>query len=452
MRFDELSLHPKLLNALSHLAFEAPTEIQQLAIPHILASRDLAASSRTGSGKTLAFLLPMVQRLLTSRVLGKRGPRALILAPTRELAKQVHAQLRLLIAGTNYKATLVLGGENFNDQTRALQRHPQILIGTPGRIANHLQERSLFLDGLEMLILDEADRMLDLGFANELKQIHDAANHRLRQTLMFSATLGHTDFEALSTVLLKTPQRVTVGQEFARHDDITLNFILADHLDHKEALLEALLKQTTYQQAIIFTATRADTERLATLFNSKGFRAVALSSDLKQSARNTIMDGFMRGHHSLLFTTDIASRGLDLLNVSLVINFDMPKVAAEFVHRIGRTGRAGAKGTAVSLVSLKDWPSYLAVQQLLQLDDSFTALPGLEAKFNGQVPAPRKPRRAQHPLLHKESAAGNTRPVRDRRAGRVAAADRQRPDKQASTEQLEREGFAPLRRQKPNPN
>ena len=328
MRFDELSLHPKLLNALSHLAFEAPTEIQQLAIPHILASRDLAASSRTGSGKTLAFLLPMVQRLLTSRVLGKRGPRALILAPTRELAKQVHAQLRLLIAGTNYKATLVLGGENFNDQTRALQRHPQILIGTPGRIANHLQERSLFLDGLEMLILDEADRMLDLGFANELKQIHDAANHRLRQTLMFSATLGHTDFEALSTVLLKTPQRVTVGQEFARHDDITLNFILADHLDHKEALLEALLKQTTYQQAIIFTATRADTERLATLFNSKGFRAVALSSDLKQSARNTIMDGFMRGHHSLLFTTDIASRGLDLLNVSLVINFAMPKVAA----------------------------------------------------------------------------------------------------------------------------
>ncbi len=446
MRFDEFSLHPKLLGALSHLAFDEPTEIQKLSIPLILASKDVAASSKTGSGKTLAFLLPMVQRLLTSRVLGKRGPRALILAPTRELAKQVHAQLRLLIAATSYKSALILGGENFNDQAKALQRHPHIVIGTPGRIANHLQERSLFLDGLELLILDEADRMLDMGFANELKQIHDAADHRLRQTLMFSATLGHTDFEALSTVLLQSPQRISVGQEFEQHDDISLRFILADHLDHKQTQLEYLLQQENYQQVIVFTATRSDTERLATLFNAKGFNSVALSSDLKQSARNNIMDGFMRGHHKVLFTTDIASRGLDLLNVSLVINFDMPKVAAEFIHRIGRTGRAGAKGTAVSLVSAKDWASYLAVRQLLNLTDDFMVLPGLEAKFTGLTSAPRKRKPHAHPLLRKAQQDVAQSKTEDAHAARVAAAHRRRPGKQASDEQLAQEGFAPLRR------
>ncbi|MBP8220381.1 MAG: DEAD/DEAH box helicase, partial [Aeromonadaceae bacterium] len=357
LRFDELSLHPRLQQAIDHLGFTQVTEIQQRAIPQILSCHDLAASSKTGSGKTLAFLLPMVQRLLTSKVLGKRGPRALILAPTRELAKQVYGQLRLLLGGTNLKGALILGGENFNDQTKQLLRIPQIVVGTPGRIANHLQERSLFIDGLELLILDEADRMLDLGFANELKQIHEAASHRLRQTLMFSATLAHTEFEELATVLLDNPHRITVGQELAPHEDIEQRFILCDHLDHKEALLEHLLRHESYQQAIIFTATRADTERLAQLFNDKGLSAAALSGELKQNARNAIMDGFSRGHHKLLFTTDIASRGLDLVNVSLVINFDMPKAAEEFIHRIGRTGRAGSKGQAISLISAKDWAS-----------------------------------------------------------------------------------------------
>jgi superfamily II DNA/RNA helicase len=320
-------------------------------------------------------------------------------------------------------------------------------VGTPGRIANHLNERTLFIDGLEILILDEADRMLDLGFANELKQIHELASHRLRQTLMFSATLAHTEFEELATVLLNAPKRITVGQELAPHEDIEQRFLFSDHLDHKQALLEHLLKHETYQQAIIFTATRADTERLAQLFNDKGLSAAALSGDLKQSARNTIMDGFSRGHYKLLFTTDIASRGLDLVNVSLVINFDMPKAAEEFIHRVGRTGRAGAKGLAISLVGAKDWASYQAVKNLLQLDIPFSEIEGLVGKFKGVFGKPRKGNKAVHPLLAvKESrSASKGKPVRKARP----ANDKDRPVKQQTLNELDRDGFAPLRKRKP---
>ncbi len=447
MRFDELSLNPRLLQAINHLGFIEATEIQQRAIPQILSSHDLAASSKTGSGKTLAFLLPMVQRLMTSKVLSKRGPRALILAPTRELAKQVYGQLRLLLAGTNYKGALILGGENFNEQIKQLQRQPHVVVGTPGRIANHLSERSLFIDGLEILILDEADRMLDLGFANELKQIHEAANHRLRQTLMFSATLAHTEFEELATVLLDAPRRITVGQELAPHEDIEQRFLLCDHLDHKQALLEQLLKNEPYQQAIIFTATRADTERLAQLFQEKGLSAAALSGDLKQNARNTIMDGFSRGHFKLLFTTDIASRGLDLVNVSLVVNFDMPKAAEEFIHRIGRTGRAGAKGLAISLVGAKDWASYQAVKNLLQLDIPFSELPGLTGKFKGVFAPARRGPKAAHPLLAAKEPKSSGKPKAQVRKARPAN-EKNRPNKQQPTGDTVQDGFAPLRKRK----
>lgn len=446
MRFDELSLNPRLLRAVDHLGFTQATEIQQQAIPQILAGHDLAASSKTGSGKTLAFLLPMVNRLLTGKVLSKRGPRALILAPTRELAKQVYGQMRILLGGSNLRGALILGGENFNDQARELQRQPQIIVGTPGRIANHLNERSLFIDGLEMLILDEADRMLDLGFANELKQIHEAASHRLRQTLMFSATLAHTEFEELVTVLLDAPRRVMVGQELAPHEDIELRFVLSDHLDHKEAILAYLLEHERYQQAIIFTATRADTERLAQIFTAKGMPAAALSGELRQNARNAIMDGFSRGHFKLLFTTDVASRGLDLLNVSLVVNFDMPKAAEEFIHRIGRTGRAGAKGLAISLVGAKDWASYQAVKNLLNLELPFTEIAGLVGKFKGLFGKPRRGPKAMHPLLSsadRKQTAGEPHTAQPSKR-----TQKDRPGKQKPVSDLERNGFAPLKRRK----
>ncbi|GGN15277.1 RNA helicase [Shewanella putrefaciens] len=383
MQFTDFSLDQRLLQSLKHMGITAPTAIQEQALPIALAGKDLMASSKTGSGKTLAFLLPALQRVISTRSLSKRDPRVLILLPTRELAHQVYSQLRLLVANTQYKAISVLGGENFNDQAKALAKEPHFIVATPGRIADHLEQKHLFLNGLELLILDEADRMLDLGFAPQLKTINEVADHKRRQTLMFSATLDHSEINDIAATLLKNPAHVAIDASHSEHNDIHQRIFLCDHLDHKEALLTRLLQDETHKQVIVFTATRPDTERLAAKLSTQGFATAALSGDLKQAARNQIMDQFARGQQQILVTTDVASRGLDLLNVSLVINFDMPKFAEEYVHRIGRTGRAGAKGDAISLVGPKDWDNFKKVQIFLRKTFEISVIPGLEAKFSG---------------------------------------------------------------------
>ncbi|WP_350607174.1 DEAD/DEAH box helicase [Pseudoalteromonas sp. MER144-MNA-CIBAN-0113] len=383
MHFTELGIDTRLETQLAHQGITQPTDIQAHAVPTALAGHDIFAQSKTGSGKTLAFLLPAVQRVMKQKALSKRDPRVLIVAPTRELATQVFTQLRLLIAGTNIKAVKILGGENFNDQIKALRNDPHFVVATPGRLADHLKQRSLQLSGLELLIFDEADRILDLGFTDQLKLINELADHRLRQTLLFSATLDHAQVDALSRNLLKKPKQIMLSAANEQHSDIKQTLYLADHLDHKEALLEHFLNQDNVGQCIIFTATRADTSRLSKSLNSKGFKSVALAGDLTQSKRLDIMDAFSRENFKILITTDVASRGLDLLSVTHVINFDLPKHAEEYVHRIGRTGRAGFKGNALSLVGPKDWTSYLAIKSFLNDELSFAAVEGLKAKFKG---------------------------------------------------------------------
>ncbi|NRQ43922.1 DEAD/DEAH box helicase [Rheinheimera sp. YQF-2] len=384
MPFNDLSLDPRLMRSVQHLGFVKPTEIQHEAIPAVMVGRDLIVSSQTGSGKTLAYLLPMMQRLLKSRPLSKRDARALILAPTRELAKQVYAQLRLFVSNTPLTSALIVGGENFNDQEKLLKRQPNIIVATPGRFVDHLEHKSVFINGLEMLILDEADRMLDLGFMPQLTVINKAADHRLRQTLLFSATLDHAEVDELALALLKTPHRVAVGASHQQHQDISQQFYLADHLTHKEALLRHFLQQSDIKQLIIFTATREDAERLALLCEQLGRSAVGLSGKLSQSSRNAVMQAFATGKHQVLVTTDLASRGLDLLQVSHVINFDLPKHAEEYVHRIGRTGRAGAKGQAISLVGPKDIAALERIEAFLRQPTGFSVVDGLAAKFDGK--------------------------------------------------------------------
>ncbi len=386
MQFSDFGLDRKLLATIEHLGFTEPTEIQQHAIPAASNGHDLIASSKTGSGKTLAFVLPAMQRLQTQRALSKKDPRVLILTPTRELAKQVFAQLRLFTANTNFKAVLVLGGENFNDQVKTLEKEPHFIVATPGRLADHLNQGHFYLHGLELLILDEADRMLDLGFAEQLDAINKAADHRKRQTLLFSATLDHAQVNEFAMKLLKSPKRIAIDHGHTEHKDITKRFYLCDNLDHKQALLEHFLKTETYQQVIVFTATRSDTERLANMLIEDNYNAVALSGELNQGQRNQIMDSFSRGQQKILITTDLASRGLDLVNVSHVINFDMPKHTEEFVHRIGRTGRAGSKGDAISFVGPKDWLSLKNVEGFLQQTITFDSVDGLKAKFKGLKP------------------------------------------------------------------
>ncbi len=383
MQFSDLGLDRALMSTVNHLGFNEPTQIQQQAIPAAMAGHDLIASSKTGSGKTLAFVIPAIQRLSKHRALSKRDPRVVILTPTRELAKQVFSQLRLFTANTQFKAVLILGGENFNDQVKVLEKDPHFIVATPGRLADHLTQGHFYLNGLELLILDEADRMLDLGFSKELSQINKAADHRKRQTLLFSATLDHAQVNEFATELLTKPKRIAIEAGHTEHRDINKRFYLADNLTQKETLLQHFLSTEKSQQIIIFTATRSDTERLATLLNHQALTAVALSGELNQSQRNQIMDSFAKGQHKILVTTDLASRGLDLTNVSHVINFDMPKHTEEFVHRIGRTGRAGTKGDAISLVGPNDWLSFKNVEAFLQQTIRFDKVAGIKVKFKG---------------------------------------------------------------------
>ncbi|MEZ9978821.1 DEAD/DEAH box helicase [Vibrio cyclitrophicus] len=389
MHFKDLGLDNRLLKNLKHYDFKKATEIQSKAIPVAIAGKDLLASSKTGSGKTLAFVLPMIHKALKTKAFSAKDPRGVILAPTRELAKQVYGELRSMLGGLSYEAALILGGENFNDQVKALRKYPRFIVATPGRLADHLEHRSLFLDGVETLILDEADRMLDLGFAPELRRIANAAKHRRRQTLMFSATLDHAEVNGIANEMLDAPKRISVGVSNEQHLDITQKFYLCDHLDHKEAILDRVLEEAEYRQVMIFTATRADTDRLTEKLNEKKLKAVALSGNLNQTQRNAIMSQFERAVYKILVTTDVASRGIDIPNVSHVINFDMPKHTEEYVHRVGRTGRAGNKGDAISLVGPKDWDSFKRVELYLQQDLTFSILEGLKGKFKGIKP--RKP-------------------------------------------------------------
>lgn len=435
MLIDDLPIDRRLIISLSHLGFTETTKIQADAIPVAVSGKDLLASSKTGSGKTLAFLLPAMQRVLKTRALTKRDPRVLILTPTRELAKQVYAQLRLLVANTSLKSTLVLGGENFNDQVKALDKDPHFVVGTPGRIVDHLKKGLLHLHGLELLILDEADRMLDLGFAEQLKAVNAEANHRLRQTLLFSATLGHAEVNEFSGELLKAPVRIAVGEENQQHSEITQRFYLADNLNQKEKLLFHFVNNEASKQIIIFTATRKDTERLSEILSEKGFATLALHGDLTQSTRNKIMDSFARGKEKILVTTDIASRGLDLLNVSHVINFDIPKHTEEYIHRIGRTGRAGEQGDAISIVGPKDWVNFKKVEEFVQQQITFAEVEGIKPKFKGIKEA------AAKPVKTASSSNASKKKVIKKKPARKAA-----PNK--TFHEAKDVGFAPMRRKK----
>jgi superfamily II DNA/RNA helicase len=437
--FEEFGIDKRLLTQLAHQGITSPTDVQQQAIPVALSGQDLFVQSKTGSGKTLAFLVPALQRIIKQKPLSKRDPRAVIITPTRELANQVFAQLRLLVAGSNIVATKILGGDNFNDQIKALKKDPHVIVATPGRLADHIKQKSCFLAGLELLIIDEADRIMDLGFKAEIDLINTEANHRLRQTLLFSATLEHSQIDALSRNLLKSPKKVTLSQSNEEHTDITQNMFFADNLLHKEALLAHFLSKPNIGQCIVFTATREDTYRLSELISGKGLSSQALAGDMPQSKRLSIMDSFSRGQSQVLITTDIASRGLDLLNVTHVINFDLPKQAEEYVHRIGRTGRAGFKGHAISFVGPKDWDSFVAIKAFLQHEITFLTVDGLAAKFKGI----KTPKLGEKQIANKVAAPKKS--IAPKRTIKPAV-------KKAIAQPFDIDGHAPLRRKPKSEN
>ena len=295
MLVTDLPVHHKIIAKLENKNISELTEIQEKTILPALQGKDIIASSKTGSGKTFAFLVPAINRLMSQKALSRQDPRALILAPTRELAKQVFIEAKTLCSGLNLSCSLIVGGENYNDQVKALRRNPHVIVGTAGRIADHLSDKSMFLNGLELLIFDEADRMLDLGFAPQLSMINGFANHRKRQTMMFSATLDNVELNHMTTKLTRSAVRVSVGDATAEHGDIEQACFFADNIEHKDNLLRHELSHRTFNQAIVFTATREDTDRLTALLNQDNLEAISLRGDLPQNKRAAIMSEFTRG-------------------------------------------------------------------------------------------------------------------------------------------------------------
>jgi len=352
MTFAELGLNPTILTAVTACGYTTPTPIQAQSIPLVMAGHDLIATAQTGTGKTAAFVLPALERLLVKSAIPGKGPRILVLAPTRELAGQVMDAARGYGRGIRPRCGTLLGGMPYREQLRLLSAPVDIIVATPGRLLDHLERGSVRLDRLELLVLDEADRMLDMGFSEDMEKIIARAPSN-RQTVMFTATMGGA-IAKLAERMLKDPKRIELAVRTDNHALIEQRLHVADNLNHKKELLDHLVRDVELTRAIIFSATKRDADELSRELTRNGFQAAALHGDMNQFARNKTIERMRRGQIRLLVATDVAARGLDVSGVSHVINFDLPRFAEDYVHRIGRTGRAGANGVAISFASASE--------------------------------------------------------------------------------------------------
>jgi len=378
MSFYELNLGEPLHRALAACGYAAPTPVQARAIPAALEGRDVLATAQTGTGKTAAFMLPALERLSTLKKGPKGAPRVLVLTPTRELAAQVTDATRTYGRFLRLRSAVILGGSPYREQFRALAAPLDLVVATPGRLVDHLERGSIDLSRVEMLILDEADRMLDMGFKDDIEKV-TAAIPGERQTLMFTATLNRT-MESLALTALRNPERIAIAAQQTTAATIEQRLHVTDDLGHKQRLLQHLVGDEAIRQAIIFSATKRDADTLARELKNQGHVAAALHGDMSQAARNRTLRDVRRGKVRLLVATDVAARGLDVSTISHVINFDLPKFAEDYVHRIGRTGRAGASGVAISFVSRSDAPALQRIQRLIGKTLPRYVIPGIEPK------------------------------------------------------------------------
>ena len=407
MSFDSLGLAPALLRALADYGYTQPTPIQAAAIPPALEGHDLLAAAQTGTGKTAAFALPLLQKLSTSGQTMTRRPRALVLTPTRELAAQVHENLRDYGKHMQVSATTIFGGVSMGPQINALRRGVDVVIATPGRLMDHMQQRTLDLSGVETLILDEADRMLDMGFLPALKRILVALPKK-RQTLLFSATFAPA-IKTLAMEFMHNPREISVS---------TPNTVatLVSHQVHpvdasrKRDLLLHLLSADSRRQTLVFSRTKHGADKLVTFLNASGLRTAAIHGNKSQNARTRALSDFKSGRVTVLVATDIAARGIDIEQLPIVINFDLPMVAEDYVHRIGRTGRAGSEGLAVSLVSHDESGLLRDIRKLLSQDIALNNVPGYEpsAPLRLDAGAPRPVQRPQQRAPQRQPRQGKT--------------------------------------------
>jgi superfamily II DNA/RNA helicase len=376
MTFAELQLSPPILKAIAACGYTSPTPVQEQAIPLALAGQDLIGTAQTGTGKTAAFVLPALQLLSRPPANNSRGPRVLVLTPTRELANQVTDAVRIYGKFMRIRHGAILGGMPYKDQLKLLSQPVDIIVATPGRLIDHLERGRMNLSRLELLVLDEADRMLDMGFSEDVDRIAAMAPQE-RQTMMFTATMDDA-MAKLAKRLLREPVRIEITGKKMTLDQIEQRLHVADNLQHKHRMLQRLISDVDLTMAIIFSATKRDAESMAQDLASQGHSAIALHGDMTQGARNRAIAAMRRGKVRLLVATDVAARGLDLTGVSHVINFDLPKCAEDYVHRIGRTGRAGATGIAVSFASMNDLAYLQRIERFIGQSLPQHVIPGLE--------------------------------------------------------------------------
>jgi ATP-dependent RNA helicase RhlE len=391
MSFAALNLHSAFLRAVEALGFTAPTPIQRDAIPPVLAGRDVVACAMTGSGKTAAFLLPIAQRLMDK----PRGAvRALVIAPTRELAAQIEADLRDLARFTPVKGAAVFGGVGMGPQETAFRRGVDIIVATPGRLLDHMQHPYVRLDALEVLVLDEADRMLDMGFLPDIRRILGKLPKQ-RQTLLFSATMP-APIAALAREFLRNPVPINQERPAAPATGIT-HSVYPVAQDLKGGLLAALLKREEMRSVLVFTRTKHRANRLAEQLAKRGIATDRIHGNRSQAQRTHALEGFKRGKYRVLVATDIAARGIDIDELSHVVNFDVPNVPDDYIHRAGRTARAGAVGEAVTFVAPDEMGDLKAIERAVG-----NALPRL--KLEGFDYAQRSAERLEIPLAERIAA------------------------------------------------
>jgi len=375
MSFPQLGLSAEILRAVADQGYDTPTPIQIQAIPVILAGRDLMAAAQTGTGKTAGFTLPILQMLSERTLTGKRRPRVLVLTPTRELAAQVEQSVKSYGCHLSLTSLAIFGGVSLVPQIRALKAGVDILVATPGRLLDHLGQRNVDLSGIEILVLDEADRMLDMGFIPDIRRIVALLPKQI-QTLMFSATFSD-EIRQLAAGFLRNPQRVEVASRNATADRIEQRVYHVDK-SRKRDLLIQLIKDHNWHQVLVFTRTKHGANALAEKLESAGIRSAAIHGNKSQGARTKALADFKSLKLNVLAATDIAARGLDIDQLPHVVNFDLPNVAEDYVHRIGRTARAGLSGNAVSLVCVDEHGLLRDIERLLKREIETVNVPGFE--------------------------------------------------------------------------
>jgi len=388
MSFASLNLIPPLLRALTDAGYETPTPIQLSAIPVVLSGRDLMASAQTGTGKTAAFLLPALQRLeeQASAVQG-RGPRILVLTPTRELAAQVKDAASLYARHLRHlRIGSIVGGVAYPAQQKLLMRPLDVLVATPGRFLDHVERGRVDFSRLQTVILDEADRMLDMGFLPDVERIL-AATPPTRQIVMFSATFEGT-IATFAQRLLKNPEQIRIAKSEAHRAQIAQHVHYVNDVTQKKAMLLALLKETSVGQAIVFTGTKHGADKLASAIGNSGHVAAALHGDMRQGARNRTLEQFRAGSVRVLVATDVAARGIDVAAISHVFNYDLPRSAEDYVHRIGRTGRAGQTGAAVSFATRAERGTLKRIERFTGQAIPAVSIPGFSvSEVSSEAPA-----------------------------------------------------------------